>query len=220
MIGERSFAMRNFWNVARQFDRNILRFLLVWSMIGFAYFGIIGVVLNLYLVRLGYGPEFIGRLHASGQLTWAIFALPAGLIGRKWGIKQAIIAATVVNAVGTIVMIAAESLPADLLSAGLTAGWLLTWIGAALITVNGAPYLMAVITPENRGYGFSAQQAAMGAATFRWQPAGRRLPWMDRGTVRPFAGTGSPVSLYPDAGARGLPGGCAGLYPGGCGAGP
>jgi MFS family permease len=158
--------MRNFWNVARHFDQSILRFLVVWSMIGFAYFGIIGVVLNLYLVRLGYGPEFIGRLHASGQLAWAIFALPAGLIGRKWGIKQALIAATVVNAAGTIVMIAAESLPADLLSAGLTAGWLLTWIGAALITVNGAPYLMAVITPENRGYGFSAQQAAMGAATF------------------------------------------------------
>jgi MFS family permease len=158
--------MRNFWNVARQFDQSILRFLVVWSMIGFAYFGIIGVVLNLYLVRLGYGPEFIGRLHASGQLAWAIFALPAGLIGRKWGIKQALIAATVVNAIGTIMMIAAESLPAELLTAGLTAGWLLTWIGAALITVNGAPYLMAVITPENRGYGFSAQQAAMGAATF------------------------------------------------------
>jgi MFS family permease len=170
------FAMRNFWNVARQFDQNILRYLLVWSMIGFAYFGIIGVVLNLYLVRLGYGPEFIGRLHASGQLAWAIFALPAGLIGRKWGIKQALIAANVLNGVGTIVMIAAEALPSDLLSAGLTAGWLLTWIGAALVTVNGAPYLMAVITPENRGYGFSAQQAAMGAATFAGSLLAGALP--------------------------------------------
>jgi MFS family permease len=89
-----------------------------------------------------------------------------GLLRIRTEIKQALIAATVVNAVGTVMMIAAESLPAELLSAGLTAGWLLTWIGAALITVNGAPYLMAVITPENRGYGFSAQQAAMGAATF------------------------------------------------------
>jgi MFS family permease len=158
--------MRNFWNAVRSFNRSILLYMLIWSTIGFAYFGIIGVVLNLYLVRLDYGPEFIGRLHASGQLIWAIFALPAGLLGRKWGIKETIVAGMLVLAAGTMLMVAGESLPAVVVTAGLVSGWLLTWIGAAFLTVNGAPYLMALTSAENRGYGFSAQQAAMGAATF------------------------------------------------------
>jgi MFS family permease len=167
IIGERfGNAMRNFWNAVRSFNRSILLYMLIWSTIGFAYFGIIGVVLNLYLVRLDYGPEFIGRLHATGQLIWAIFALPAGLLGRKWGIKEAMVAGMLVLAAGTMLMVAAESLPAVLVTAGLVSGWLLTWIGAAFLTVNGAPYLMALTSAENRGYGFSAQQAVMGAATF------------------------------------------------------
>jgi MFS family permease len=168
--------MKLFWDVVRKFDKSILLLLVVWGTIGFAYFGIVGVVMNLYLVRLGYGPVFIGNLHASGQLAWAVFALPAGLIGRRWGIKEAIVAGIAMNGVGSVIMVAAESLPAVLITPGLVSGWLLTWIGAALLTVNGAPYLMALTNAENRGYGFSAQQAMMGAATFAGSLLAGALP--------------------------------------------
>jgi MFS family permease len=129
--------------------------------------------------RLGYGPEFIGNLHASGQLAWAVFALPAGLIGRKWGIKEAIVAGIALVGAGSVIMVAAESLPAVLVTFGLVSGWILTWIGAALLTVNGAPYLMALTSAENRGYGFSAQQAVVGAATFAGSLLAGAFPgWM------------------------------------------
>jgi MFS family permease len=168
--------MKNFWNIARRFNGNIVLYLFYWSMIAFAYFGVLGVVFNLYLVRLGYEPEFIGRLHASGSLVWAVFALPAGAIGRQTGTKRALIAGALIIAAATSLMVAAESLPEAAQTPGLIAAWMLTWIGAALATVNGAPYLMSVTSAENRGFAFSAQQAVMGGAAFAGSLAAGALP--------------------------------------------
>ena len=70
------------WHVLRAFKGGTRMFLLVCALDAFGYFGIQGVLLNLYLLRLGFGSPFIGLLIASGQCIWAITALPAGAIGR------------------------------------------------------------------------------------------------------------------------------------------
>jgi MFS family permease len=158
--------MRNFYDLFRRFDRSILLYLFYWCMIAFAYFGVEGVLINIYLVRLGYGPEFIGKLLASGQLVWALCALPAGNLGGRYGVKQAMIVGLLIIAAATALMLLAESLPAAFRVGGLVAAWMLSWVGAALSSVNSAPYLMAVTTNENRSVAFSAQQAVMAAAGF------------------------------------------------------
>jgi hypothetical protein len=58
----------SYWRVVRGFNRDIWLVLVTWALVAFAYFGIQGVLLNLYLLRLGYGPKFIGLLIGSGQL--------------------------------------------------------------------------------------------------------------------------------------------------------
>jgi MFS family permease len=77
----------------RLFSRDIRLYLISFALFAFTIFGgIYTVLLNLYLLRLGYGPEFIGLVNAVGLLALALFFLPAGAITRRWGLRRAMIA--------------------------------------------------------------------------------------------------------------------------------
>ena len=52
--------MNSYWNSIRSFPRSVTFYILASGMIGFAYLGITAVLNNLYLLRLGYGPDVIG----------------------------------------------------------------------------------------------------------------------------------------------------------------
>ncbi len=156
--------LRDYWRVVRGFERSIVLWLAAWAFIGFAYFGIQSVLLNLYLLRLGFGTEFIGVLIGSGQLVWAALALPAGIVGSRIGLRQAMVASLVLIAACTGLLLAVEALPREVWVYWLFGCWIAMWVGAALWTVNTTPYLMAVASPEERNYAFSAQLAILSAA--------------------------------------------------------
>ena len=59
--------------------------LITQASLGFCYFGIYAVLLNLYMLRLDYDLKFISLVNGSGQLTFALASLAAGLVGRRWG---------------------------------------------------------------------------------------------------------------------------------------
>src|SRR5690242_6982490 len=59
------------------------------ALVGFAIDGgVYAVLLNLYLVRMGYGPESIGFVNSAGALTFALACLPAGALGGRWGSRR------------------------------------------------------------------------------------------------------------------------------------
>ena len=149
------------WRVLFTFNRNIRLFLTAWALIAFAYFGIQGVLLNLYLLRLGFDTQFIGSLIASGQIVWALTALPAGAIGRRFGLRPALIASSAINAMGIGLLLSVEWFPRDMWGAWLYFAWMLTWFGAALLTVNGVPFLLHVSSAEERNHAFVAQGAVV-----------------------------------------------------------
>lgn len=153
--------LATYWREVRGFNRDIWLLNAVWAMLAFGYFGIMGVLLNLYLLRLGYGPTFIGLLIASGQLLWALLALPAAAVGQRIGPRNSISAGHFLVALGVALMILVEGLPATWWSAWLVASWMLVWIGAALNTVNSIPYLMAISDEEERNYAFAVQSSAI-----------------------------------------------------------
>jgi len=47
-----------------------------------AWGGLFATLFNLYLLRLGYGPEVIGRINGIGSLAFGVLCLPAGGSGR------------------------------------------------------------------------------------------------------------------------------------------
>ena len=68
-----------------RFNRDVRLYLVTAGLVGFCWIGIYLVLFNLYLLRLGYGPEFIGTVNAAGSLAYAVFSLPAGALGGRWG---------------------------------------------------------------------------------------------------------------------------------------
>lgn len=147
------------WHLARTFGRDVWRMLGVFSLSGFAFFGVQAVLLNLYLLRLGYGADFIGPFLGLGQAIWALSALPAGILGRRLGPRPTLIAWQALMGGGLAMILLVEALPAPLRAAWLLFGWVVYWAGNALGAVNANPYVMQVTTPENRNTAFSAQVA-------------------------------------------------------------
>jgi MFS family permease len=163
---EEGTAMLSDWRILRTFNTSIRRYLIAWALISFSYFGIQSVLLNLYLIRLGFGPAFIGTLTASGQLIWAVAALPAGALGRRVGLRAALVAGSTFLALAMGALLLVEALPRAMWTFWLFGSWALLWVGAACITVNSTPYLMQVSAPEERNHAFVAQGAVMALAGF------------------------------------------------------
>jgi hypothetical protein len=67
----------------RLFNRDVRLYMVTWILAGFCFVGIYMVLFNLYLLRLGYDPEFIGLVNAAGSLAFAILSLPAGALGGR-----------------------------------------------------------------------------------------------------------------------------------------
>jgi MFS family permease len=168
--------MKTYWNLFRQFNKDIKLFLVLWCMIAFAFFGVLGVLMNLYLLRLGFGTDFIGMMHGSGQLIWGIFALPAGMLGMRIGAKRALMIGLLLNVVGVVLLLSSELLPVGDRPTGLIVSWMIAWVGAASVAVNSPPYLMSATNEQNRGFAFSVQQTVMAASGFMGSVAGGFLP--------------------------------------------
>jgi hypothetical protein len=65
----------------RLFSRDMRLFLAAEVLLGFTWNGVRVVLLNLYVLRLGYGPEFVGLLSAMSSMAFALSCPPAGTMG-------------------------------------------------------------------------------------------------------------------------------------------
>lgn len=130
------------WTPPRALDRGLVFYLIAWGLLAFGYFGIQGVVFNLYLLRLGFGPEFIGLLTGVGQLIWALGALPAAALGRRFGVRRALIAGIACSGAANGLVLLVEQFPRPLWPLWLFGCWALMWGGSALNSVNNIPYAL------------------------------------------------------------------------------
>jgi len=151
--------MHAYLNAMRHFSHDVRMYLVVSALYGIAYFGINSVLLNLYLLRLDYGNEFIGLVNASTALAFALTSIPAGAIGARWGYRYTVIAGVALVGAGSGLLPLAEYLPLASRSYGIIATRLCTGFGFALYVVNTYPYLVGATSEHERGYVFSIQVA-------------------------------------------------------------
>jgi MFS family permease len=155
----------------------VARYFVAVALVGFAIDGgIYSVLLNLFLVRLGYGPEQIGLINAAGMLTFALACLPAGVIGARWGSRQTMLLGLGLMAAGCLLLPLADTLPPAWWLAWLLAQICLVYFGLALYFVNTAPFVMEAIRPEQRTHMFSLQTALLALAAFLGSLIGGFLP--------------------------------------------
>jgi MFS family permease len=194
-------TMTRDWRALFTFNRDIRLFMGAWALIAFGYFGVQGVLLNLYLLRLGFDAQFIGAMTASGQIVWALAALPAGALGQRLGLRAALITGSACAALGLGLLLGVEGLPQALWVPWLYLAWSVMWVGAALLTVNSIPYLLSISPAGQSNYAFAAQGAVMALLGFAGSVVAGVLPaqvagWLNRSLDQP-APYGYPLWLVP-----------------------
>jgi MFS family permease len=168
--------MSAYFRSIRLFNRDVKMYLITSALIGFSYFGVLTVLLNLYLLRLGYGAEFIGLANGSTALAFALFSAPAGALGSRFGYRRVVIAGVCFLTFSTTVFPLAEFLPSPWAQIGVVVARLLSGLGFALYQVNSNPYLVAATTRSEREQVFSLQVAMPPVIGFMGNLAGGLMP--------------------------------------------
>ena len=110
------------------------------------------MLFNLYLLRLGYGTEFIGLVNAAAQLGVVVFSLPAGMLGHRWGVRRMLIVGPSVATIGLGILPLAEFVPTAWQAVWLVVTYIVAWLGGALYIVNGLPFVMSKTNSAERAH--------------------------------------------------------------------
>lgn len=168
--------IKSYLHTLRLFSRDMRLYLTANTITSIAYVGIYVMLFNLYLLRLGYGPEFIGLINAAAQLGVAAFSLVAGLLGRRWGSRRMLIAGLSVATTGLGLVPLAEFIPAGGQATWLVATYILAWLGGSVYIVNSLPFIMGATGPAERAHAFSTREALGPLAVFAGSLVGGLLP--------------------------------------------
>ena len=161
----------------RHFNRDIRLYLFASGLVGFCLFsGIYSLLFNLYLLRLGYGPAFVGQVNAVGGLAFALSSLPSSFLGSRWGNRRTMILGLSLAIVGHALLSQAEFVPKIHQQSFILSTNSLGLLGISLYIVNGYPYLMEVSSTAQRHHVFSLQAALFPLAGFAGSLVGGFLP--------------------------------------------
>lgn len=149
----------SFFQTIRRFKADVWLYFGFWTAIGVSYFGIYAVVFNLYLVRLGYGSEFIGLVQGFIFLGFSIFCVPAGWLGKRYGPRRMLIISTVLSIPCYAAIPLSEIIPSIYRSAWIFVSYGSLGILFSLIVVNSIPFLMGITSEKERGHAFSVVNA-------------------------------------------------------------
>lgn len=154
-VNQEKHNIASYLRTLRLFSRDARLCLISQAWLGFCHFGVYAVLLNLYLLRLGYDLKFVSLVNAVGQLSFVVSSLSSGLIGRRWGNRRMMIlgAGLSLAGYGLFPLIRFNQVP--LQSIWLLMSYTLAWSGIAVIIVNMVPYLMDVTGLEERNYVFA-----------------------------------------------------------------
>lgn len=174
----------------QRIPRNIYAYMFVLAIIGFTVDGgISSVLFNLYVLRLGYGPEFVGTLNSVGLLVFAALSLPLGAV-RRYSSHQMLVIGLVLMFVGATGLPLVQWLPAAFHSGWLIFTRVVAHIGTAFFFVHTAPFLMSMTKGEWHSRALSLQSATLASAGFIGGVVGGVLPgligsWLDLPTTHP-----------------------------------
>ncbi len=139
----------------RRIRREAWIVLLAAVALGFTWLGLLSAILNLYLVRIGFGPQFVGTSAAVANLGFALAAMPGAALARRIGARRAMIAGSLAWVGGVMLLSAADLVPVLLQESWIMAMRLVCSGGLALNAVSSLPYLTSVTSREERPHAFA-----------------------------------------------------------------
>jgi MFS family permease len=170
-------STRRYVDGLRQLTPDLQRYYLAVALLGFAVDGgVYAVLLNLFLARLGYGPDVIGLVNAAGMVVFALVSLPAGIVGERWGSKRVMCWGLGLLVAGAVLLPLADLLPAAARLPWLMAMISCLYLGLALAFVNTGPLLLGLVATDQRNQAYATQTALLGLAAFLGSLLGGLLP--------------------------------------------
>ncbi len=161
----------------RSLNRDVQLFLFSSGTMGFTLLnGIFPVLFNLYLLRLGYGPEFIGSVNAAGLLAYSVSSFPAGMVARRLGVRRAMALGVALSMIFSAMLPIAESLPVHWRAPWLLGTQVLSTAGLALFFVNANPFMVDATGTAERNHAFSTRMVIDTASGMLGSLVGGALP--------------------------------------------
>ncbi|MEM7134460.1 MAG: MFS transporter [Chloroflexota bacterium] len=157
-------------------SRDARLYLVIPFVLGFSWLGLFVVLFNLFLLRLGYGPSFIGMLTAIGPIMFILLSIPSGLMSRRFGSRRLIILALSIYAVSFTLLPWGDVLPSPWREAWFMTWLLMAYVGGAFYWPNGDVYLMSITEDANRSRAFAYRQALFPLAGFIGSLLAGQLP--------------------------------------------
>lgn len=165
-----------YWQALQHLNRDVRIYLLTAVLAGFTTSGVYSVLLNLYLLRLGYDAAFIGIVNAAGQAAFIFMSIPAGTLGRRWGTRRLVIAGISSYFLGFLFLPLAEFVPNGWQASWLVGSSLVASFGGPLYWTNGNLFLMDRTSEIERNHAFSLRTAFFPLAGFVGSLVGGFLP--------------------------------------------
>jgi MFS family permease len=175
--------MRDYVQALRAFSPSLRRLFLMWLLAGTAAFGLQAVLLNLFLLRLGFDARFIGLLAGLGQLVWAAMALPASRLVSRLGLRNSLLLGLGLYGLGLALLLLVESLPPSLWRSWLLGSQGVMSVAAALFWVALPAYVMAVTGARERPHAFAALQVLTPATALAGSLLAGKLPGLLAGAL-------------------------------------
>lgn len=141
-----------------------------------SFFGVQNLIKVLYVLRLGYGLEYVGLFGAMGALAYMVMSLPGGALGSRFGPQPVMRAGVLITVLGMVLLPLTESSPDGLRAAVPLLSQVLLAGGWSLFNVNMAPALMSLTTAQERNNAYSLNSVSRGLGTFVGAVAGGFLP--------------------------------------------
>lgn len=156
--------------------RNVRLILTLSGLMSISFFGIQNLVKVLYVLRLGYGLEYVGLFSATGALAYMAMSIPSGVIGDRFGIQRAMRLGGVITVLGMALLPLTELTGGSLRLALPILSQMVLVAGWSLCGVNMAPALMALTTVETRNNAYALNSVARGLGSFVGTIVGGFLP--------------------------------------------
>jgi MFS family permease len=146
------------------------------GIIAVSFFGIQILLQVLYLLRLGFGVEYIGLYGATGALAYMLMGIPSGAVSNRFGMRSTILGGGVITILGMAILPLVEFVPLDVRPAVPLISQVVLTVGWSMYSVNMVPAMMAVTTPQDRNQAYAINSVLRGVGTFVGTICGGLLP--------------------------------------------
>lgn len=150
--------------------------MLVSALLSFTIDGVYPVIFNLYILRMGYDPEFVGLVNSVALVVFAVACLPSGAIGTRWGARIALVAGTAISLASAIGLALSDLVPKEMQPLWVMGLFSVLYIGAALYFVNSSPALVNSLPHGERPRVISTQSAVSNFLAFVAGPIAGFIP--------------------------------------------